>query len=367
MTAGGGGRGGGGEVLGGRYRLEQIIGSGGMAIVWRARDQRLGRPVAIKLIADTLAADPAYRERFTREARSAAGLSHPNLVGVYDYAASAERPFLVMELVEGGTLADRIARGGVDDEEARAVGRDLLSALACVHEAGILHRDIKPANVLLGSDGRARLTDFGIAHPEDATRLTQTGHLIGTIRYLAPELLDGAPPTVGSDLYALGILLRELLAGDLRALVERLTEPDPARRPGSASEALGAIAPAAAQPPAPDDPGSAPSQMPAPDEAGSAPSQTPAPDDPGSAPTETREQRPAPAAAGRPAARAVRARAAPVIATAIVILLVVAFVLALDGGDDGGSGDTPAAAGEAPVTLEGRLDQLDRIIRGEAP
>ncbi|MDP1849071.1 MAG: serine/threonine-protein kinase [Solirubrobacteraceae bacterium] len=337
----------GGELLGGRYRLEQILGSGGMAIVWRATDLRLGRTVAIKLIADTLAADPAYLERFTREARTAAGLSHPNLVGVYDYAASAERPFLVMELVEGGTLADRIVRGAVDAEEVRAVARDLLSALACVHRAGILHRDIKPANVLLGSDGRARLTDFGIAHPEDATRLTQTGHLVGTIRYLAPELVEGAPPTVRSDLFALGVLLRELagegLAGHLRRLVERLADPDPARRPGSASEALAAIAPAVNEP------------------------ARAAPDDAGPAPTETREQLPAPAPAARPARRDVRATAVPVIVTAIVLLLVVAFVLALDGDDDGGAADAPTAAGQPPLTLEGRLDQLDRIIRGEAP
>ena len=344
----------GGELLGGRYRLEQVIGSGGMAVVWRATDRRLGRAVAIKLIADTLAADPAYLERFTREARTAAGLSHSNLVGVYDYAASAERPFLVMELVEGGTLADRIARGTVDDDEACAVARDLLSALECVHEAGILHRDIKPANVLLGSDGRARLTDFGIAHPEDATRLTQTGHLIGTIRYLAPELVEGAAPTVRSDLYALGVLIRDLvgeqLAGDLRRLVDRLTDPDPARRPASASQALAALAPAVTVEHAPAAPAVATA------------------DDAAPAPTETREQLPAPPApAARPAQRDVRARAVPVIATAIVLLLVVAFVLAVDGGDDGGAGDTPAATGEPPITLEGRLDQLDRIIRGEAP
>ena len=340
----------GSELLGGRYRLEEILGTGGMAIVWRASDQRLGRPVAVKLISDTLAADPAYVARFTREARTAAGLSHRNLVQVYDYAAAVERPFLVMELVEGGTLADRIARGPVPPDEARAVTRDLLSALGCVHEAGILHRDIKPANVLLGSDGRARLTDFGIAHPEDATRLTQTGHLIGTLRYLAPEVIQGAPPSVRSDLYALGMVIRELagqrLDGELHALVERLTDPDPARRPTGTSEALAAIAarPEPAPPAAPE-------------------------------PTETREQLPAavapPAVAERGAQRDAGRRAAPVIGAAIVVLLVVAFVFSLDGdGGDGGGDDATsgaAAGGEPPLTLEGRLDQLDRIIRGEAP
>ena len=339
----------GSELLGGRYRLEQIIGTGGMAIVWRASDQRLGRPVAIKLISDTLAADPAYVERFTREARTAAGLSHANLVQVYDYAAAVERPFLVMELVEGGSLADRIARGPVAPEEALAVARDLLLALGCVHQAGILHRDIKPANVLLSSDGRARLTDFGIAHPEDATRLTQTGQLIGTIRYLAPEIIQGAPPTVRSDLYALGILIRELagehLEGDLRALVERLTDADPARR--SAQHERGARRARRARPAR---------------RAGA-----------------DRDPRAAPAAhvgagAGAAAGAARRgAPAAPVVGAAIVVLLVVAFVLSLGGEDEGGVRDTtdttarPTAAGEPPLTLEGRLDQLDRIIRGEAP
>lgn len=331
------------RLLGDRYRLEHVIGSGGMAVVWRATDQRLGRTVAIKLIADTLAADRAYLERFTREARTAAGLSHRNLVAVYDYAAAVERPFLVMELVEGGTLADRIARGPVDADEAATLARDLLSALQCVHEAGILHRDIKPANVLLDGDGRARLTDFGIAQPEDATRLTQTGQLIGTIRYLAPELIEGAPPSVRSDLYALGILIRELagerLEGDLHELVERLTDAEPARRPASAREALGAIAAPAA-------------------------------------PTETQPLPAAPVApAARPPRRGIDTSAAPVIATGIVILLVVAFVLSLDGGDDSSARDTTTGAGataggaarEPPATLEGRLDQLDRIIRGEDP
>ncbi len=347
----------GGELLGGRYRLEQIIGTGGMAIVWRATDERLGRKVAIKLIADTLAADPAYLDRFTREARTAAGLSHPNLVDVYDYAAAVERPFLVMELVEGGTLADRIARGPVASDEAAAVARDLLAALQCVHEAGILHRDIKPANVLLSSDGRARLTDFGIAHPADATRLTQTGHLIGTIRYLAPELLQGEEPSVRSDLYAFGVLVRELtgerLDGDLRALVDRLTDADPAWRPASAEVALAAIAP---RPPPPPMPTPAPAPTPAP---------TPKP-----APTETRPLAPA-RPSRRPVPHVARSTAVPVIAAGIVVLLVVAFVLSLGGDDDGATG-TPAGGGAAapgapPITLEGRLDQLDRIIRGEAP
>ncbi|MEA2354938.1 MAG: eukaryotic-like serine/threonine-protein kinase [Solirubrobacteraceae bacterium] len=227
---------------GGRYRLDQLIGSGGMATVWRATDRRLGRTVAIKLISDALADDPTYAERFAREARTAAGLSHTNLVQVFDYGAGDLRPYLVMEYVDGGTLAQRLERGPVVGEEAGAVAGDLLAALGCIHAAGILHRDIKPANVLLSSDGRARITDFGIAHPEDSTRLTQTGHLVGTLRYLAPEVIDGHPPSRKSDLYALGVLLRDLSGGRGDAttdeLVARLTDQIPARRPATAEQAL---------------------------------------------------------------------------------------------------------------------------------
>ena len=331
----------GSEVFGGRYRLERIIGTGGMAIVWCATDQRLGRRVAIKVIADTLAADPAYVERFAREARTAAGLSHPHLVSVYDYAASASQPFLVMELVEGGTLADRIARGPVDAREARALAGDLTAALGCVHEAGILHRDIKPANVLIGRDGRARLTDFGIAQPEDATRLTRPGDVIGTIRYLAPEVLAGAAPSVQSDLYALGVLVRELVGANadppLRAFVERLTATDPAARPAGASEALTLLAPPTAAPTAP-------------------PTAAPAAD------ADTQVQRPA-------ARRHIELRLTPgiVIAGAVGVMLLVLVALSV-----GGSGETvtptatspaPAASAAAPVSLEQRFDQLDELIR----
>ena len=334
-------------VFDGRYRLERIIGTGGMAIVWCATDLRLGRKVAIKVIADTLAADPGFVERFAREARTAAGLSHRSLVSVYDYAAAASRPFLVMELVEGGTLADRIADGPVDAESARAIARDLLSALECVHAAGILHRDIKPANVLVGGDGRARLTDFGIAHPEDATRLTQTGQLIGTLRYLAPEVIAGESPSQGSDLYALGMLVRELAgenaAGDLQTLVGRLTSADPAGRPASAAEALRILSGAR--------PATETRPMPAPDAA-------PAPVDPPAAPLAPR----------RPGARHVELTPPMVIAAAVGLMVLVLVVLSLGGGDGNGGGTTSPDAGAATttvpaaITLDERFDQLDALI-----
>src|SRR3954452_15090532 len=144
----------GSTLCNGRYRLESVLGRGGMAIVWRATDLQLEREVAIKVISDTLAQDPRFVARFEREARIAAALNHPNLVKVFDFSVDSERPFLIMELIPGGTLVD--ARGTRLD--SLALARELLDALAHIHGAGILHRDVKPGNVLLGTDGSPRLT-----------------------------------------------------------------------------------------------------------------------------------------------------------------------------------------------------------------
>jgi serine/threonine protein kinase len=229
-----------GTLLGSRFRLEEVIGVGGMASVWLARDEELHRPVAVKLLSEALAEDREYLVRFGREARTAASVAHPNLVNVFDYRASGSRPYLVMEYVEGGTLTDLI-EGGEPLDPAR-VARELLSALRSIHWAGIIHRDIKPENVLVGLDGRMRLTDFGIAQPKDASRITQTGAVIGTRRFMAPELRAGGDPTVRSDLYSLGVLLRDCLPpGAPAELVEfaaHLSRADPAERPESAAEAL---------------------------------------------------------------------------------------------------------------------------------
>jgi serine/threonine protein kinase len=230
----------GAELCDGRYRLERVIGVGGMASVWLGCDQRLGRPVAVKVLSDTLAADPGYVERFRREARLAAGVSHPNLVKVFDFEPRG-RPALIMEYIEGGTLADT-----ADDPEtaveAEALAAQILGALGHIHAAGIVHRDVKPANVLVGRDGRAMLTDFGIAQPEDAPRMTKTGQVIGTLAYMAPEVQRGERATPQSDLYSAGVLLRDHLSDDapagLRRLVDRLTEPEPGLRPSSAERAL---------------------------------------------------------------------------------------------------------------------------------
>jgi serine/threonine protein kinase len=223
-----------------RYVLERQLGRGGMAAVWLARDERLERPVAIKVLSDTLVSDPGYLARFEREARVAAGLSHPNLVSVFDYGAE-ERPFLVMEYVSGGDLGERLAAARAPDPDVLA--RELLGALRYIHAAGVLHRDVKPQNVLLDRDEHARLTDFGIAQPRDATSLTQTGMVLGTVRYLAPEVLEGAPPSERSDLFSLGVVLAE--ANDARPgslglneLIESLRSSEPGARPESAADAL---------------------------------------------------------------------------------------------------------------------------------
>jgi eukaryotic-like serine/threonine-protein kinase len=229
-----------GTVLDGRYRLVRRLGSGGMASVWEAQDERLGRPVAVKILSDTLANEEDYRRRFEREARVAAGLNHAGLVGIHDFGveADAQRPYLVMELVLGTTLSDRIADGTVGELDLLALSRALLDALEHIHSAGVVHRDLKPGNVLIGADGRIRLTDFGIAQPKDATAITQAGQVIGTLDYMAPEVRRGEPATPSSDLYSLGILLGECGgSGDpaLSALIRSLTAPDPRDRPSSAA------------------------------------------------------------------------------------------------------------------------------------
>jgi serine/threonine protein kinase len=230
-------------TLADRYRLIRPLGSGGMAMVWLAEDERLRRQVAIKVPSDVLAADRGFLRRFRREARLAASLTHPNLVAVYDYSSAQERPFLVMQYVEGDTLEELDKTGKrIDPEE---LARELLSALDHIHAAGIVHRDVKPSNVLVTEDGRARLTDFGIAQTEDATRLTQTGQVIGSRGYMAPEVSTGEKATARSDLYACGMVLRDHVGPDedraLRALVASLTADDPKARPASAADALAAL------------------------------------------------------------------------------------------------------------------------------
>ena len=228
-----------GDRLKGRYRLERLLGRGGMAAVWLGHDEVLERPVAVKVLSDTIAGDPEFVARFRREARTAAGLSHPNLVGVYDYSEENERPYLVMQFVPGEDLAAKIARQEAVDRDKLA--RELLEALVHIHAAGILHRDVKPANVIVEPDGTAKLIDFGIALPQDATALTRTGLVLGTERYAAPEVMEGQAATERSDLYSAGVVLRACegrCSPALRSLIEWLTSTEPDGRPASARQAL---------------------------------------------------------------------------------------------------------------------------------
>ncbi|MBW3612954.1 MAG: serine/threonine protein kinase, partial [Chloroflexi bacterium] len=199
-----------------RYRLIERLASGGSAEVWRAHDERLNRPVAIKRLHAHLLPDVASRRRLAAEARAAAALSHPAVVGVYDVDIGGESPVLVMELVEGESLADRLAREGrLEPADAARIGAELGDALFHAHQQGVIHRDVKPGNVLIGRDGRVRLVDFGIAHSlaASAERLTRTGTVVGTLRSMAPEQLAAGPITPRTDLYGLGAVLHEMLTG----------------------------------------------------------------------------------------------------------------------------------------------------------
>jgi serine/threonine protein kinase len=235
-----------GDQITARYRLEAVAGTGGMATVWRAHDELLQRPVAIKIMSDTLAANATAVTRFAREARTHANIQHPNLVRVYDYSATAPQPYLVMEYIDGATLSQRLDCEGFSATAIQTLAHELLSALASVHDHGVLHRDIKPANILLGDDNRARLTDFGLARLDESTRITRPDEIVGTLRFLAPELLEGHAATRQSDLFALGVLLRTA-AGEMiqlpetDELIDSLTQSSPHARPRDAHAALAAL------------------------------------------------------------------------------------------------------------------------------
>src|SRR4051812_45611623 len=198
-------------ILAGRYRVLDRLGSGGMASVFLAEDERLGRKVAVKRLHAESADDMA--KRFVREAKVGASLNHPNIVSVYDTVTDDEGVLLVMEYVEGETLRDAIARGPVPPEQALRLLRGVASALDHAHAQGVVHRDVKPANILISPDGRAKLADLGIASASDRTRLTQSGTVLGTAPYLAPERLEGGAGGPASDVYALAAVAYEALSG----------------------------------------------------------------------------------------------------------------------------------------------------------
>ena len=226
-----------GRRLGDRYRIESLVASGGMAAVWRATDEILGRRVAVKVLHDRLGRDRDVVTRFRREAVAAARLSHPAVVRVFDTGEEEGLNYIVMELCEGRTLQDILERDApLPPTEAVAIVRAVLQGLAHAHRGGVVHRDVKPSNILLDGSGLVKVTDFGIAKAGFAEDLTTTGNLMGTARYLAPEQVEGGVVDARADLYASGIVLYELLTGrppfraetNLAAATMRLTtEPPP--------------------------------------------------------------------------------------------------------------------------------------------
>jgi Protein kinase domain len=240
------------RLIGDRYELDERLGHGGMATVYRAHDRKLDREVAIKLLADNFAGDEEVRRRFSREARLAAKLDHPNVIQVFDVGEEDERPYIVMEYVEGGTIDDRMKRRrrSLATNEALQILAQLCDGLGHAHAKKLVHRDIKPQNLLLReSDGCLKITDFGIARAaEETTRLTRPGKVIGTDRYMAPEQLADGKITPAADVYACGVVADELLpdarSPELREIVDRCLRPEPNARFSDAralGEAIAAV------------------------------------------------------------------------------------------------------------------------------
>jgi beta-lactam-binding protein with PASTA domain/predicted Ser/Thr protein kinase len=201
-----------GTVVDERYRLDHKIGTGGMADVWLAEDTELDRNVAIKILHDRFAQDKEFVQRFQREAQSAAGLQHPNVVGVFDRGVFRDTYFIAMEYVDGPSLKD-LVKGGMGVKDAIDFTRQILNAARFAHRKGIIHRDLKPQNVLIDAEGRARVADFGIARGGENSDITATGSVMGTAQYLSPEQAQGKPTTPRSDIYSIGVILYEALTG----------------------------------------------------------------------------------------------------------------------------------------------------------
>ena len=229
-----------GDLIADRYELEELVGTGGMSSVFRARDRQLERRVAIKILHEHYAGDPEYLERFRREARAVARLSHPNIVTVIDRGDDDGRQYIVFEHVEGENLKELVLRTGpLPVQQALELALAVADGLAFAHDQGLVHRDVKPQNVLLSNEGQVKVTDFGIArslHVEHG--VTLTGTVLGTGEYLAPEQAGGKPVSPATDVYSLGVVLWELLAGDVPFVGENfvavalrhVNEPPPSLR-----------------------------------------------------------------------------------------------------------------------------------------
>ena len=204
-----------GELIAGRYELEKLVGSGGMSNVFRAHDRLLERTVALKILHEQFTRDDDYVERFRREARAVAKLAHPNIVTVIDRGEQDGRQFIVFEYVDGPNLKDLTRNGPLEVRDAIGLTLQVARALSFAHDRGLVHRDVKPQNVLLNEDGQAKVTDFGIARSLDVQGVTQTGTVLGTSDYIAPEQARGQKVDPKTDIYSLGAVLYELLVGEV--------------------------------------------------------------------------------------------------------------------------------------------------------
>ena len=376
-----------GRVLGNRYELLLPLASGGMGRVWRARDTLLERPVAVKVLRSELAGDATFRARFRAEAQHTAALHHPNIASVFDYGEQEVEgeclAYLVMELVEGEALSTLLEREGrLDPARTLDVLRQTAAALAAAHAAGVVHRDVKPGNVLVGNNGSVKIADFGIAWSASSVPLTGTGQVVGTAHYLSPEQADGAKASPASDVYALGTVAYECLAGHrafdgensvqialkqireqplplpaeippaIRAVVERAMAKDPALRyPDGAAlrdavEAVATVSPIAPVAPAVAVPTAA---FPAPTGVFSAPSGSPEP--------ASRSWRP----------RRAATRMLGGLVAAVVVVAVIVGALAGPGGVNpasGAGGSTSRSSPSATVTSRATVDVVAADLVG---
>jgi tRNA A-37 threonylcarbamoyl transferase component Bud32 len=363
-----------GELIGGRYEIEELVGTGGMSSVYRARDSVLERRVALKVLHEHFSADPEYVERFRREARAIARLNHPNIVTVIDRGEFGKRQFIVFEHIPGENLKEVVEREGqLPVAQALALTHQIARGLAFAHQHGVVHRDVKPQNVLLDESGTAKVTDFGIARSLDpGQELTQTGTLLGTSDYIAPEQASGQPVDARSDQYSLGVLLYELLTGEvpypadsfMAVAMRHLRDPVPSvreRRPDVPDRVDEIVARAMAK--RPEDRFPSTEAMMAAIEAALADTGE------GAGRNEatgvlSRVERPSPgqsAARRGPRRRQRRSRFAPLLLALLVVAAgAVALGLILAGRDDGGSGATGSIGGVKLTAFEDYDPQGDQ-------